>query len=882
MGLARRILWGALLLLAAGQTVAATECAPAQRALAAWQREDADLVSAVNRLDAALAGQPVAPVVLSGALGAPADGPAPADGNTAPPTLGKPDCPSLDRDFQQADRRRAELLRHRRQLRRQWFALPRAQRRALTGLDRQYQTLSDATPALRARVTDLLALTPALRGHPADAADRLDALLDTPLAAPADPIAARRVDDLALALRGTLWRGQTLLLVARHADHPLTLVGREWRLAVERVRSTARLSWRRWTGGTYLPLLSNLVGLLLGIAGFVLAWRLCRSARGLVLRLHGRVMAHAGEHRWLGSLSRLAASLAPLLPWVLLWLLLDLATPLVTAAASTRALSWLLPAARLYVIFGLLWLGGEWLMLRVAQGAGTYLNGEQAAALGRQAKRLALWLLPAWALLLIVNGLLGPSLLRLLTLWLVILATYAALGRLLSGRAEDYRQCLATILPKALDRPVAAALRPPWFPGTAPLLLPVALLYFLGRFLDRLLSESSWYLRVKARWFRLRAGEEADSGERADEDDGQAARDYQRWFGARLPEDDDQPDEAAPFIDTGLVEAMDKSVTRWREDDSDENTLLVSGEKGAGKSMAVRQLAANLAEKDPDLRVVTVAVPPKTVAPEAVTALIAEALGEDLDEGPASLVNGDDARPPTLLVLDDAQNVFLSRIGGLDGWRALLGLTNARLDNLFWLVLLNNQSWAYLCNVFGRDYQFRNALRIKPWTQSEIRSLVLSRHRLSGLTLRYDDILLSSRGAEAGSVRNAEQRYFALLWDACSGNPMAALRLWLGSVTVRGHTVRVGLPTAPPGSVVEKTGENLMFVYAAIALHENLASAEIAAVTSLPENVVRYAIKAGVESGFLGQDREDGRYRLVPLWYHTVIHYLTRKNLLHE
>ena len=26
----------------------------------------------------------------------------------------------------------------------------------------------------------------------------------------------------------------------------------------------------------------------------------------------------------------------------------------------------------------------------------------------------------------------------------------------------------------------------------------------------------------------------------------------------------------------------------------------------------------------------------------------------------------------------------------------------------------------------------------------------------------------------------------------------------------------------------------------------------------------------------------DGRYRLVPLWYHTVINHLTRKNLLHE
>ncbi|HCR80531.1 MAG TPA: hypothetical protein DIW42_13390, partial [Alcanivorax sp.] len=98
----------------------------------------------------------------------------------------------------------------------------------------------------------------------------------------------------------------------------------------------------------------------------------------------------------------------------------------------------------------------------------------------------------------------------------------------------------------------------------------------------------------------------------------------------------------------------------------------------------------------------------------------------------------------------------------------------------------------YLCNVFGREYQFRNVVRVKRWGQSEIRSLILSRHHLSGQTLRYDEVLLSSRGPEAGNVRNAEQRYFSLLWDACRGNPMAALRLWLSSVKVTRRQVLVG------------------------------------------------------------------------------------------
>ncbi|HCR80530.1 MAG TPA: hypothetical protein DIW42_13385, partial [Alcanivorax sp.] len=121
------------------------------------------------------------------------------------------------------------------------------------------------------------------------------------------------------------------------------------------------------------------------------------------------------------------------------------------------------------------------------------------------------------------------------------------------------------------------------------------------------------------------------------------AREYQQWFDAGLPDD-----EPAPFIDTGLTDAMEKAIQRWREDKTDENTLLVAGEKGSGKSMAARRLTRALEKNDEGLRVVSVAVPPKTLAPEDVIALVAEALDESLEEGPASLVKNDEQRRPTL------------------------------------------------------------------------------------------------------------------------------------------------------------------------------------------------------------------------------------------
>ena len=272
----------------------------------------------------------------------------------------------------------------------------------------------------------------------------------------------------------------------------------------------------------------------------------------------------------------------------------------------------------------------------------------------------------------------------------------------------------------------------------------------------------------------------------------------------------------------------------------------------------------------------------KTCTPEAIHRLIGDALGSDLvNDGPAALVKEDEHRQPTLVVLDEAQNFFLAQLGGLEGWRTVLNLVNARLDNVFWVLLINNQSWAYLCNVFGREYQFRNVIRVKHRGQTALRSMILSRNHLSNFQLRYDEVLLSSRGPEAGNLRNAEQRYFSLLWDASRGNPMVALRLFLTSVKVKGRQVTVGLPNPPSASLLDGMGDNSLFVYAAIATHENLTSHEITAVTHLPENIVRYALKGGFDAGFLHKD-EDSRYRLVPLWYQQVISYLTRKNLLNE
>jgi DNA polymerase III delta prime subunit len=336
-----------------------------------------------------------------------------------------------------------------------------------------------------------------------------------------------------------------------------------------------------------------------------------------------------------------------------------------------------------------------------------------------------------------------------------------------------------------------------------------------------------------------------------------------------------------PIVNNGLEDAIRSHLKPWLNDHSEENTLLLTGERGIGKSSALVKVDKYLENEFADCRRITLAIPPKTTDPTAVLQLLGDALGTDLADGPAALVRSDEDRQPTVLVLEDAHNFFLRRVGGLEGWETFLSLTNARLQNIFWLIVLNNQSYAYLNNVYRAEYRFRSVIRARPWSQTEIRSLILSRHTKSGLSIRYDDVLLASRGPEAGNVRNAEQRYFSLLWDACRGNPMMALCLWMTSVTVTHDAVLAALPSLLKSAGLDRSGEDFLFVYATLVIHENLTAGEIVETTSISDSSVRAALKQGVDGGFVVRD-EYRRYRIVPIWYPMVCAQLMRKNLLHE
>lgn len=620
-------------------------------------------------------------------------------------------------------------------------------------------------------------------------------------------------------------------------------------------------AWRIFRGIEFL------LGLL---ALFVLAV-VARRSKVFAGDMLARLGRNYRRNRGYALFSRLTGNLPGFLPWIIGWIGLGMLEGIFRNHGLIQLIPFVL-LGYIYVLYGVLCLASEWFVHRVAEQGGNFLSTERQAQLAGRTRPFAALVTLAWLLLSLVSVTIGPSLLLSGAVAVNLVALVIALDLLLLPWRREFIDALQSFLPAAADKWVERWLRGPWFLLLAPLLAPVLLLAILLYSLHKGVVEFDWYRRLMARSFKLRSGSPEDETVESDET---AMADYRRWFAETIE------GEKPPVIKVGTLSVMCDFVAAWQEGQSDDNSLLLTGERGSGKTTLYMELLNVLCEQPDPPQLHHIEVPAKTTTPDAVAALLQPALGVELAGGPAELVRSDEQRPPTIVVLENAQNFFLREVGGLAGWEFLLELTRARLRNVFWVVVINNQSWGYLANVFGADYQFSKTLRTRPWSQSEIRSLILSRNQLSGYKIRYDNVLLSTRGPEAGNIRNAEQLYFSLLWDACNGNPLLALGMWLESVAVSDRNVTVSLPPEYSGAALERLGSEMYFVYAALVMHENMTSDELVATTSMGESKVRAALKIAFNMGFVERS-EDRRYRIVPMWHTAVTRLLARKNLLHE
>jgi len=389
-------------------------------------------------------------------------------------------------------------------------------------------------------------------------------------------------------------------------------------------------------------------------------------------------------------------------------------------------------------------------------------------------------------------------------------------------------------------------------------------------------GEFDFFKRISAAIF-LRRIEHATkaSGKSAVKQPPQLPEEYQHWF--KLEADNDKSLLIEP--ESGIVTDVEVALSAWFDNSSLDHSLALFGEKGSGKSCLLDMVELRFHK----CQVRRIDIPPKLTTRESVLDFFGKELGKDLSQGDESLLQADTVMSDTVLLIDDAQNLFLGELGGFEGYRAFAELMNSGTDHLFWCVTFNLRSWHYLRAVFGGMPLFRRAIEINDFSEKDIMSLVMVRHRRTDAHLAYDEIIRATQSEEDYiGEHHVEKQFFRLLWGQSNGNPRAALMLWTTSLhQLPNNRLKVGLPKYPKVTISEDWGDEALFVYAAIMRHENLNIKEVISVTSLPENIVINALGTGYDNNLLSCG-VNGRYRITPIAQFSLTQLLLRKNFIYE
>ncbi len=327
-------------------------------------------------------------------------------------------------------------------------------------------------------------------------------------------------------------------------------------------------------------------------------------------------------------------------------------------------------------------------------------------------------------------------------------------------------------------------------------------------------------------------------------------------------------------------------IDDWCDGKSDEHSLVVFGDKGVGKTTLVKFCLNTIEEqRKEDLNIIRTKIPAKTFEKSTLQNFLKELLlgKEEASDNNFDLYHIDKKiAKKTVIYLDEAQNIFLSKTGGFGAYDALANMINFSTENIYWVLSFNKYSWLFLDRAFGRNQFFRNVFEVKGWSDTKIKELIMSRHKKTDYRLSFDLLINATRSQdEIDRYASVESKFFKLLWELSRGNPRAAIVLWITALSQkRTKVLNVNIPKEVELVGLEKLPDDLMFVLAHILKHENLTGKEIEGTTDLPSGIVRNAIKVGLEKDFLYRDQR-GRYMIEIASQFGLIKFLTLKNFIY-
>ncbi len=343
----------------------------------------------------------------------------------------------------------------------------------------------------------------------------------------------------------------------------------------------------------------------------------------------------------------------------------------------------------------------------------------------------------------------------------------------------------------------------------------------------------------------------------------------------------------APSTDRAVTidrfSAVPDVVKRMTEDCANTGLLLVHGPYGVGRTTWLKHLEEQL---QPQL-------PVKWWAPhhrmstaaefvQSAAALFEVELGH---AGPTvpSLVDALADQPPTAVLLDGLEWLFLRGLGGYGALTALFEVASETQNRFSWAVTVPRPGLHFLSQSKRLLDHASQVIELPRWNEQEIRQLIQRRLKRCNINVSFDELLVQAGDAERPDAHlvDNEDGYLRLLWTFSDGNPRIAQYFWLRSlVRQNDQDFKVRRYTAASPDDLEVIPEGDRFILAAFVLHRALTAHEAARACNLPLAQTQAHIRRCVERGiYVPCPVSPDRWVIAVAWWEATLRFLRRKNL---
>ncbi len=302
---------------------------------------------------------------------------------------------------------------------------------------------------------------------------------------------------------------------------------------------------------------------------------------------------------------------------------------------------------------------------------------------------------------------------------------------------------------------------------------------------------------------------------------------------------------------------------------------MVVADRGGGKSMFLRRLVSKFGEGS-----VLVNCPIERYA--GLQSRFREALSLEGDLSTEALSQRLGELGTKLICIDNMHRLCRPELGGQAELESLSKLFRQSPSGILWVLGVDRVAWRYISRVHARTSLLEQVVELPTCTEEQLGELLKLRCADAGITPQYGRYIPSRYLDEAGQRSVEEMRRSSLmriLWSAADGNPGAALRLWVDSLSVNDEgEIVVNLPQEPDTSQLDQANPTALLVLRVIAQIEFATAEEITRSLRLSKDDIDQMLRIMLLRGWI--DQAGGRYRITGRWFRVISRILTRRNLL--